>query len=72
VVTLREFKELEEAEIEEEEENEKGVHLMEYEEEYVDEADEGELLVLRRNLSGLKVDRTMTSKGRISFTLGAP
>ena len=54
VITLREFRELEEAEVEEEEENEKEVHLMECEEEYVEEADEGELLVLRRTLSGLK------------------
>ena len=51
---MREIQELEEAELEEKEESEKEVHLMECEEECVEEADEGELLVLRRTLSGLK------------------
>jgi len=55
VVTLREFQEFKEAEIEEEEENEKAALLNDYEEEEcLEEADEGELLVLRRSLSGLK------------------
>jgi len=54
VVTLREIQELEKAELEEKEESEKEVHLMECEEECVEEADERELLVLRQTLSGLK------------------
>ena len=51
---MREFQEFKEAKLEEEEESEKAVHLMDCEEECVEEADEGELLVLRRSLSGLK------------------
>jgi len=54
VVTLREIQELEEAALEEKEESEKEVHLMECEEECVEEADEGKLLVLRRTLSDPK------------------
>ena len=38
----------------EEERSEKEVHLMEIEEECVEVADEGEMLVLRRTLSGQK------------------
>ena len=40
--------------VREEEGNEKGVHLMEVEEECVEEEDKGELLALRRALSGQK------------------
>ena len=55
VVTLRKFQEFKEVEIEEEEENEKAALLNDCEEEEcAEEADEGELLVLRRSLSGLK------------------
>jgi len=54
VVTLREFQEFKEVEIEEEEENENAALLNDCKEECVEEADEGELLVLRRSLSGIK------------------
>jgi len=51
----REFQEFKQAEIEEEEENEKAARLNDCEEEeYVEEPDEGELLVLRRTFSGIK------------------
>jgi len=47
VITMREFRALEETQLMGEEGSEKEVHLMDYEEETVEEADEGELLVLR-------------------------
>lgn len=53
VITLVECQELEETEFKEEV-GDKEVHLMEIEEECVVEADEGELLVLRRALNGNK------------------
>ena len=46
-----EYHALEEAKLVEEA-SDKKVHLMEFEEECADEADEGELLVLRQVLSG--------------------
>ena len=51
VITLIEYRGLEEEE-RMEEENEKELHLAMDEEEYVEEADDGELLVIRRTLSG--------------------
>ena len=51
---LAEYQVLEEAELRKEG-SDKDVHLMEDEEEHVEEVDEGELLVLRRALSGHKL-----------------
>jgi len=54
VLTLVEYQAPKEAEIGEEV-SEKEIHLMEYEDECVEESDEGEVLLLRRALSGLKI-----------------
>jgi len=66
---LFEYQALEGAELEEEG-GDKEVHLMEMEEECVEEADEGDLLVLKRALSGHKVPN-QENNVRISSTLGA-
>jgi len=44
---MREFRALQETQLMEEEGSEKEVHLIDYEEETMKEADEGDLLVLR-------------------------
>jgi len=54
VITLLEYQALEETELREER-SDKEVHLTEFEEECVEETDEGKLLVLRRALNGHKV-----------------
>ena len=54
VITLVKYQALEEAKLEEKG-SDKEVHLMEMEEECIEEADEGEVLVLERALSGYKV-----------------
>ena len=67
VITLVEYQALEQAEFGEEG-SDKEVHLMEMEEEYVEEADEGELLVLRRALSGHKVQNHKEQRENIFHT----
>jgi hypothetical protein len=62
-MTMAECQALEEAEWEEER-KEKEVHLMQVEEECIEEADEGELLVLRRALSGEKAPNHEKQKKR--------
>ena len=52
----------------EEEKNDKEVHLMEVEEDCVEVADEGELLVLRRALSGQKAPNLEEQKENIFHT----
>ena len=62
-----EYQALEQAELGEEG-SDKEVHLMEMEEEYVKEADEGEFLVLRRALSGHKVQNHEEQRENIFHT----
>ena len=62
-----EYQTLEQAELGEEG-SDKEVHLMEMEEECVEEADEGELLVLRRALSGHKVPNREEQRENIFHT----
>ena len=65
MITLAEYKETQV----EEEEQDKGLYFMEGIKEVVEETDEGELLVLRRTLSGLR--KTKMSKGISSSIQGA-
>ena len=67
VMTMAECQALEGAEWEEER-KEKEVHLMEVEEECIEEADEGELLVLRRALSGHKAPNHEEQRENIFHT----
>ena len=67
VITLVEYQTLEQAELGEEG-SDKEVHLMEMEEECIEEADEGELLVLRRALSGHKVPNREEQRENIFHT----
>jgi len=67
VITLVEYQALEKAELGEEESN-KEVHLMEIEEECIEEADERGLLILRRALSGHKVPNWEEQCGNIFHT----
>jgi len=66
-MTTAECQAVEEAEWEEEK-NDKEVHLMEVEEECVKVADEGELLVLRRALSGQKAPNLEQQRENIFHT----
>ena len=66
-MTVVQCQTLEEAEWEEER-KEKEVHLIEVEEECIEEANEGELLVLRRALSGQKAPNHEEQRENIFHT----
>ena len=67
ILTLVEYQELEEVKTTEEG-SDKEIHLVEFEHECVEEVDEGELFVLRRALSGLKISNREEQRTNIFHT----